>query len=59
MYSIFMHGRSSMAIDPRMATMPGRSTSGFHQPGKGVAGGYFVISEVSRRGVRRKAIYFQ
>ena len=29
-----MHGRSRMAIDPRIPTMPGRSTSGFHHPGK-------------------------
>ena len=30
----FGHGRSRMAIDLRIPTMPGRSTSGFHQPGK-------------------------
>ena len=30
----FVHGRSRMTIDPRIPTMPGRSTSGFHQPGK-------------------------
>ena len=30
-YSIFMHGRSRMTIDPRIPTMPGRSTSGFHR----------------------------
>ena len=29
-----MHGRSLMAIDPRIPTMPGRNTSGFHQPGR-------------------------
>ena len=29
----FVHGRSRMTIDPRTPTMPGRSTSGFHQPG--------------------------
>ena len=29
----FVHGRSRMAIDPRIPTMPGRSTSGFHQLG--------------------------
>ena len=28
----FVHGRSRMTIDPRIPTMPGRSTSGFHQP---------------------------
>ena len=29
-----MYGRSRMAIHPRILTMPGRSTSGFHRPGK-------------------------
>ena len=30
-----MHARSSrMAIDPRVPTMPGRSMSGFHRPGR-------------------------
>ena len=29
----FVHGHSRMTIDPRILTMPGRSTSGFHQPG--------------------------
>ena len=29
-----MHGRSRVTIDPRAPTMPGRSTSGFHQPGE-------------------------
>ena len=29
----FMHGRSPMTIVPRIPTMPGRSTSSFHQPG--------------------------
>ena len=29
----FVHGRSRMTLDPRIPTMPGRSTSGFHQPG--------------------------
>ena len=27
-----MHGRSRMTVDPRIRTMPGRSTSGFHRP---------------------------
>ena len=27
-----MHGRGRMTIDPRIPTMPGRRTSGFHQP---------------------------
>ena len=31
---IIMHGRSRMTIDPRTRTMPGRSTPGFHQPGR-------------------------
>ena len=30
----FVHGRSRMAIDPRIPTMPERSTPGFHQPGR-------------------------
>ena len=30
----FEHGRSRMTTDPRIPTMPGRSTSGFHQPGR-------------------------
>ena len=30
----FVHGGSRMTIDPRIPTMPGRSTSGFHQPGR-------------------------
>ena len=29
-----MHGRSRMTTDPRIPTMPRRSMSGFHQPGK-------------------------
>ena len=29
-----MHGRSRTTISPRIPTMPGRSTSGFHQPGR-------------------------
>ena len=29
-----MHGRSRMTIDPRIPSMPGRSTSGFHRPGR-------------------------
>ena len=31
---VFMHGRSRMTIDPRIPTMPGWSTSGFHRPGR-------------------------
>ena len=30
----FVHSRSRMTIDPRIPTLPGRSTSGFHQPGR-------------------------
>ena len=30
----FVHGRSRMTIAPRILTIPGRSTSGFHQPGR-------------------------
>ena len=30
----FVHGRSRMTIDPRIPTMPGRSTWGFHHPGR-------------------------
>ena len=30
----FVHGHSRMTIDPRIPTMLGRSTSGFHQPGR-------------------------
>ena len=29
-----MHGRSRMRIDSRTPTTPGRSTSGFHRPGR-------------------------
>ena len=29
-----MHGRSRVAIDPRVPTMPGLSTSGFHRSGR-------------------------
>ena len=29
-----MHGRSRMTVDPRIPTIPGRSTSGFHRPGR-------------------------
>ena len=29
-----MHDLSRMTIDPRIPTMPGRSTSGFHRPGR-------------------------
>ena len=33
-YSIFMHGRRRMTIFPPIRTMPGRSMSGFHRPGR-------------------------
>ena len=29
-----MHGQNGMMADPRFPTMPGRSTSGFHRPGR-------------------------
>ena len=29
-----MHNRSVGTVDPRILTVPGRSTSGFHQPGR-------------------------
>ena len=29
-----MHGRSRMTVDPRIPTVPGQSTSGFHRPGR-------------------------
>ena len=32
--SQFVHSHIRMNIDPRIPTMPGRSTSGFHQPGR-------------------------
>ena len=32
-----MHGRRRITTDSRNPTMPGRSTSGFHQPGGGVS----------------------
>ena len=31
---INIHGRSRMIIYPRIPTMPGRSMSGFHRPGR-------------------------
>ena len=30
----YVHGRSGMTIDPRIPTIPGRSTSRFHRPGR-------------------------
>ena len=30
----FAHGRSRMTVDPHIPTIPGRSTSGFHRPGR-------------------------
>ena len=35
---IVMHGRSRMAIDPRVPTMSGRDTSSFHRPVTGRGG---------------------
>ena len=31
---MIMHDRSRMTVDPCIPTMPGRSTSGFHRPGR-------------------------
>ena len=31
---IIMHGHSRTTMDPRISAMPGRSTSGFHRPGR-------------------------
>ena len=31
---LIMHGLGRMTIDPRIPTIPGRSTSGFHRSGK-------------------------
>ena len=31
---VFMHSRSLKTIDPRIPTVPRRSTSGLHRPGK-------------------------
>ena len=40
----FVHGRSRMAVDPRIPTMSGQCTSSFHVPGRQVntmmEGGY-------------------
>ena len=41
---IHARGRSRMAIDPLTPTMPGRSSSGFHQPREGVIWGAFLCS---------------
>ena len=30
----FVHGRTRMTTDPHIPTLPGRSTPGFHQPGR-------------------------
>ena len=38
-----MHGRSRMTIDPRNPTMPGRSMSGFHRPGRSAEGGGILM----------------
>ena len=31
---VITHGRSRITVDPRVPSMPGRSTSGFHRPGR-------------------------
>ena len=33
-FLVVTHGRSRTTADPRIPTMPGRSTSGFHRLGK-------------------------
>ena len=50
-YSIVMHGRSCMTIDPRTVTMPGQSTSDFYRPGKHL----LAPSAKALRGVGRVA----
>ena len=43
-----MHGRSRLTIDPRIPTMPGRSTSGFHRPDIAPsAGGGVLVCKMS------------
>ena len=49
-HSISLHGRSRMIIDPRIPTMPGRSTSGFHRPGRGVSCVVGGVAMVLHRG---------
>ena len=43
-----MLGRSRMVIDPRISTMPGRSTSSLHRPGR-------LCLHLARSAVRRSA----
>ena len=45
----FELGRSRMTINPRIPTMPGRSTSGFHQPDRHCLSdlGIILIQELS------------
>ena len=42
----FVHGRNRITIDPRITTMPGRSTSGYHRTGKD------CLNQSRSRGVR-------
>ena len=52
--SQFVHGRSRMTIDPQIPTMPGRSTSGFHQPtgeGRGWGGARATESQPTAWGL--------
>ena len=46
---IIMRGRSRMTIDPRIFTMPGRSASGFHRPGR------HLLTPSAKRAVRCSA----
>ena len=45
-----MLGRSRMTIDPRIPTMPGRSASGFHRPGR-----HLLAPSFAKRKVRCSA----
>ena len=45
---ILIHGGSPITIDPRTSTMRGRSTSGFHRPGR-----HFLAPSTKRRGEER------
>ena len=44
-----MHGRSRMAIDPRIPPMLGRSSPGFHGPGMRWGGAYSFVFETAHR----------
>ena len=46
-------GRSGLTIDPRIPTMPGRSTSGFHGPGRHVFFNFNSPTRAVRSSVNR------